>query len=209
MSGHSKWATMHRKKEKIDAKRGKIFTKMGRDIMVAAKEGGPDPNTNNKLRDAITKAKAANMPNENIQRLLKRAAGAAGGAGFEEVIYEGYGPGGVAFIVEAATDNRNRTASEVRHYFDRAGGSLGASGCVAWMFDRKGLLVLERTDDMDEDEIMMQALEAGAEDISAELSRIPQNTVAADEELVQKLERLIDLLEENDDVQSVFHNAEM
>ncbi len=168
MAGHSKWANIKRKKEKTDAQRGKIFTKLGREIAVAVREGGSDPDTNPRLRDAIAKAKAANMPNDNIQRNIKKASGELGSVNYEEVIYEGYGPSGVAIIVEALTDNRNRTASEMRYIFDRAGGSLGASGCVAWMFDRKGLLVLEKSEDIDEDELMMLALDAGAEDISDE-----------------------------------------
>ncbi|NLO83760.1 MAG: YebC/PmpR family DNA-binding transcriptional regulator [Clostridiales bacterium] len=168
MAGHSKWANIKRKKEKTDAQRGKIFTKLGREIAVAVREGGSDPDTNPRLRDAIAKAKAANMPNENIQRNIKKASGELGTVNYEEVTYEGYGPNGVAIIVEALTDNRNRTASDIRHIFDRAGGSLGASGCVAWMFDRKGLLVLDKDDSIDEDELMMLALDAGAEDISDE-----------------------------------------
>ena len=168
MAGHSKLANIKRKKEKTDAQRGKIFTKLGREIAVAVREGGSDPDTNPRLRDAIAKAKAANMPNENIQRNIKKASGELGTVNYEEVTYEGYGPNGVAIIVEALTDNRNRTASDIRHIFDRAGGSLGASGCVAWMFDRKGLLVLDKDDSIDEDELMMLALDAGAEDISDE-----------------------------------------
>ncbi len=168
MAGHSKWANIKRKKEKTDAQRGKIFTKLGREIAVAVREGGSDPDTNPRLRDAIAKAKAANMPNENIQRNIKKASGELGSVNYEEVTYEGYGPSGVAIIVEALTDNRNRTASDMRYIFDRGGGNLGASGCVAWMFERKGLLVLEKNQDIDEDELMMLALDAGAEDISDE-----------------------------------------
>ncbi|NLW00742.1 MAG: YebC/PmpR family DNA-binding transcriptional regulator [Clostridiales bacterium] len=168
MAGHSKWANIKRKKEKTDAQRGKIFTKLGREIAVAVKEGGSDPDANPRLRDAIAKAKAANMPNDNIQRNIKKAAGELGSVNYEEVTYEGYGANGVALIVEALTDNRNRTASDMRHIFDRAGGSLGATGCVSWMFDRKGLLVLEKNENIDEDELMMLALDAGAEDISDE-----------------------------------------
>ena len=168
MAGHSKWANIKRKKEKTDAQRGKIFTKLGREIAVAVKEGGSDPDANPRLRDAIAKAKAANMPNDNIQRNIKKAAGELGSVNYEEVTYEGYGANGVALIVEALTDNRNRTASDMRHIFERAGGSLGATGCVSWMFDRKGLLVLEKNENIDEDELMMLALDAGAEDISDE-----------------------------------------
>jgi YebC/PmpR family DNA-binding regulatory protein len=168
MAGHSKWANIKRKKEKTDAQRGKIFTKLGREIAVAVNVGGSDPDANPRLRDAIAKAKAANMPNDNIQRNIKKAAGELGSVNYEEVTYEGYGANGVALIVEALTDNRNRTASDMRHIFDRAGGSLGATGCVSWMFDRKGLLVLEKNENIDEDELMMLALDAGAEDISDE-----------------------------------------
>jgi len=164
MSGHSKWANIKSKKEKTDAQRGKIFTKIGREIAIAVKAGGSDPANNNKLRDVIAKAKANNMPNDNITRSIKKAAGELGNVNYEECTYEGYGPGGVAVIVEAVTDNRNRTAAEMRHIFDKSGGSLGASGCVAWMFDRKGVIVIERTALMDEDEVMMAALDAGAED---------------------------------------------
>ncbi|HOB19879.1 MAG TPA: YebC/PmpR family DNA-binding transcriptional regulator, partial [Candidatus Atribacteria bacterium] len=148
MAGHSKWANIKHKKEKTDAQKGKIFTKLGRELAVAVKEGGgSDPSTNSRLRDAIAKAKAANMPNENIMRSIKKAAGELGSVTYENVTYEGYGPNGVAVIVEALTDNRNRTASEMRYIFDRNGGSLGATGCVSWMFDRKGVLVIENTGD--------------------------------------------------------------
>jgi len=166
MSGHSKWANIKHKKEKTDSQRGKIFTKIGREIAIAVREGGSDPEVNRKLKDVIAKAKANNMPNENIARSIKKAAGELGTVNYEEIAYEGYGPGGVAIIVEVVTDNRNRSASEIRHIFDRAGGSLGASGCVAWMFDRKGVIVIEKQSDLDEDELMLMALDAGAEDIS-------------------------------------------
>lgn len=165
MAGHSKWSNIKHKKEKTDAQRGKIFTKLGREIVVAVKEGGSDPESNSRLRDAIAKARAANMPNDNIQRSIKRASGELGSVTYDEVIYEGYGPNGVAVIVEALTDNRNRTASEIRHIFDRSGGSLGATGCVAWMFDRKGVIIVENNDDLDEEALIMDALEAGAEDV--------------------------------------------
>ncbi len=168
MAGHSKWANIKNKKSKTDAQRGKIFTKIGRQIAVAVKEGGSDPSTNAKLRDAIANAKAANMPNDNINRSIKRASGELGNVTYEEITYEGYGPNGVAVIVQALTDNRNRTAGEMRYIFDRSGGSLGATGCVAWMFDRKGLILIEDSDEIDEDDLMMQALEAGAEDIQLE-----------------------------------------
>jgi len=168
MAGHSKWANIKHKKEKTDAQKGKLFTKLGREISVAVREGGSNPETNPRLRDAIAKARAANMPNENIMRLIKKAAGELEPVNYEEVIYEGYGPSGVAIIVEALTDNRNRTASDIRHLFERHGGNLGAAGCVAWMFDRKGLLVIEKSDNVDEEKLMLEALEAGAEDISGE-----------------------------------------
>lgn len=168
MSGHSKWANIKNKKEKTDAQRGKIFTKIGREIAIAVKEGGgSDPVNNSKLRDVIAKAKANNMPNDNISRSIKKAAGELGNVNYEEITYEGYGPGGVAVIVETVTDNRNRTAAEMRHVFDKSGGSMGASGCVSWMFDKKGVLVVERASNVDEDEVMMAALDAGAEDFEA------------------------------------------
>ena len=239
MSGHSKWATMHRKKEKIDAARGKIFTRIGRELAVAVRMGGPDPNSNSKLRDVIAKAKANNIPNDNITRIIKKSSD-DDSAAYEEVIYEGYAPGGVAVIVECTTDNRNRTAADMRHYFDKNGGSLGASGCVGWMFDRKGVINIEKTDDMDEDEVMMMALDAGAEDFSdegdyfeiltdpnsitdvgnalqeagftlanSEIDRIPQNTVSISAEDAVNLNKMLDMMDENDDVQYVFHNADL
>jgi len=168
MAGHSKWANIKHKKEKSDAQKGKLFTKLGREIAVAVKEGGSNPDANPRLRDAIAKAKAGNMPNENIMRIIKKAAGELETVNYEEVVYEGYGPNGVAIIVEALTDNRNRTASDIRHIFERHGGNLGATGCVAWMFDRKGLLVIEKGDNVDEEKLMLEALDAGAEDISDE-----------------------------------------
>ena len=237
MSGHSKWANIKNKKEKTDAQRGKIFTKIGREIAIAVKEGGSD---NSKLRDVIAKAKASNMPNDNISRSIKKAAGELGSVNYEEITYEGYGPGGTAVIVEVVTDNRNRAAADVRHIFDKNGGSMGSSGCVGWMFDKRGVMIIERSASIDEDELMMAALDAGAEDfipqddvyevytsvsdfsavrealesagygfLSAELSMIPQNTVdiSADPEMVQKVERLLERLEDNDDVQEVYHNA--
>ena len=239
MSGHSKWANIKNKKEKTDSQRGKIFTKIGREIAIAVKEGGSDPNNNSKLRDVIAKAKAANVPNENISRSIKKASGELGSVSYEEIVYEGYGPGGVAVMVEVVTDNRNRAAADVRHCFDKSGGSLGANGCVSYMFDRKGVIVIERTTEIDEDKLMEAALEAGAEDfiteddafeirtevadfssvreslesagysfITAELSRIPQTMVEnLDEETAQKMMKLLERLEDNDDVQEVFHNA--
>ena len=241
MSGHSKWATIKRKKGAIDAKRGKIFTKLGRELMVAVKEGGPDPDSNSKLRDAIAKAKANNMPNDTIQRSIKKASGEGNANEYFEMVYEGYGPSGIAVIVETLTDNKNRTAGDLRHYFDKNGGNLGQNGCVSCMFDRKGVLVVEKAEGMDEDTLMMDALEAGADDfnvedecyeimtavesfsavrealekagysfVQAEINYIPQTTAALDDpEAVTKMERLIDMLEENDDVQNVYHTWEM
>lgn len=171
MSGHSKWANIKNKKEKTDAARGKIFTKIGREIAIAVKEGGADPANNSKLRDVIAKAKANNMPNDNITRSIKKASGELGSVNYEEITYEGYGPNGIAVIVDVVTDNRNRTAAEVRHIFDKSGGSMGASGCVSWMFDRKGVIVIERSASLSEDDVMMAALDAGAEDV------VPQDDV--------------------------------
>ena len=238
MSGHSKWANIKHKKEKTDAQRGKIFTKIGRELSIAVRSGGPDPAVNTKLADVIAKAKANNMPNETIPRSIKKAAGEGDAANYEELTYEGYGPAGVAVILEILTDNRNRTAGEMRHIFDKAGGSMGATGCVGWMFDKKGVIVIERTPDTDEDELTMQAIEAGAEDItpqddafeiytspeefssvrkaledagyvflSAEIDRIPQTTVSVDDEALKKVNWMLDMFEDNDDVQNVFHNA--
>lgn len=238
MSGHSKWSNIKHKKEKADSQKGKIFTKIGREIVVAVKEGGADPEQNSKLKDVIAKARANNIPNDNILRSIKKASGELGNINYEEIIYEGYGPGGVAVIVEAMTDNRNRTASEVRYIFDKNGGSLGPSGCVAWMFDRKGVLIIEKTAKTDDDEIMMMAIDCGADDftvmgdvyeiltdpanfsevrealekrgyafLSAEIQRIPQNTVDVAGEMSESIEKIIDMLEDNDDVQDVYHNA--
>lgn len=240
MSGHSKWSTIKRKKGANDAQRAKIFTKIAREMIVVVKEGGPDPDNNSRLRDVIAKARAANMPNDNINRTIKKAAGETDGANYETITYEGYGPKGVAVIVETLTDNRNRTAGDVRHYFDKFGGNLGQNGCVSFMFDRKGVLSIEKNDTMDEDELMMTALEAGADDVideeegfevqtspenfgivrdtlekagysfvSAEISYLPQTTVALeDEKDVLFMNKLIDSLEDNDDVQNIYHNWE-
>ena len=240
MSGHSKWNNIKRKKEKTDAAKAKIFTKIGREISVIVKAGGPNPQENSKLKDAIAKAKANNVPNDNIERIIKKAAGEGGANEYEELIYEGYGPNGVAVVVETLTDNRNRTAGEMRHYFDKCGGNLGQSGSVMFMFDRKGVIVIEG-EGLDEDTVMEAALEAGAEDfsfdgdvfeittepndlgtvrdaleekgysfLSAEVQYIPQTTtVIDDEESVDKMDKLIDMLEENDDVQEIWHNWEM
>ena len=240
MSGHSKWANIKHKKEKTDAQKGKIFTKIGRELAIAVREGGPDPATNGKLRDVVAKAKANNMPNDNIQRSIKKASGEGGNVNYEEIRYEGYGVGGAAIIADVVTDNRNRTAAEIRYIFDRNGGSLGATGCVAWMFDRKGVIVVEMRDDLDPDEMMMMALDAGAEDVQemegalevttdpaefsavrekleemglmlleAEISMLPQNTVALEGENAETFARLVELLGDHDDVQDVFHNADL
>ncbi|HQD28813.1 YebC/PmpR family DNA-binding transcriptional regulator [Acetivibrio saccincola] len=241
MAGHSKWSNIKRKKEKTDAKRGKIFTKLGREIAIAVKSGGPDPEVNPKLRDVIAKAKSANMPNDTIMRSIKKASGDAEGESYEEVVYEGYGPGGVAVIVESVTDNRNRTAADVRHYFDKFGGNLGTTGCVSFMFDKKGLILIDKSTVESEDDLMMEALEAGAEDfnaeeeyyeiitdpsdfskvrealeksqvkfISADLEMIPQTTTKlTDEKQIEMMKKLIDNLEDLDDVQNVYHNWEI
>ena len=239
MSVHSKFANIKHKKEKNDAAKGKIFTIIGREIAVAVKEGGPDPNNNSRLRDVIAKAKANNMPNDTIERGIKRAAGDAGSVNYERVTYEGYGPGGIAIIVEALTDNKNRTASNVRNAFTKGNGSLGTTGCVSYMFDQKGQIIIDREEcDMDADDLMMTALDAGAEDFSeeedsfeiltspedfsavrealetqgipmaeAEIKMIPQNYVAlSDENDIKFLNRTLDLLDDDDDVQAVYHN---
>lgn len=241
MSGHSKWATIKRKKEKTDSQRGKIFTKLGRELAIAVKEGGgPDPNNNAKLRDAIAKAKGQNMPNDNIMRSIKKAAGEGNNVHYEEVTYEGYGPGGVAVIVESLTDNRNRTAADVRHIFDKNGGSLGATGCVSWMFDRQGVILLDKSAG-DEETVMTLCLELGAEDFnsesdegyevittpenfsslrdgleargiameSAEIAMVPQNTAELKGDAQAAFDKMLDMLEDNDDVQDIFHNAEI
>lgn len=238
MSGHSKWANIKRKKEKTDSKKGKIFTKLGREIAVAVKSGGSDPESNTKLKDVIAKAKANNVPNDNIIRSIKKAAGDSNSSEYEEITYEGYGPGGVAVIVETMTDNRNRTAGDVRHYFDKFGGNLGQSGCVSFIFDKKGVILLEIKPDLDEDQFMMDVLELGAEDfaaeeeyyeiitsiedfskvrlaleerkfefISADLQMIPKTLTNLNEQKqVEYMEKLVDSLEDLDDVQNVYHN---
>ena len=169
MSGHSKWNNIKNKKEKSDAQRGKIFTKLGREILVAVKEGGPDPAGNSKLRDVIAKCKANNMPNDNIERSIKKAAGDGNSANYEEITYEGYGPNGVAVMIEAMTDNRNRTAGDVRHILDKFGGNLGTNGSVSWMFDKKGVIVIEKSSTkISEDDLMLEVIEAGAENFESE-----------------------------------------
>ena len=241
MSGHSKWNNIKNKKEKTDAQKGKIFTKIGKEIAICVREGGGDPNTNGKLRDLIAKAKANNVPNDNIDRAIKKAMGSEA-VQYEEIVYEGYGPSGVAVIVETATDSRNRTASEVRHSFDKYGGNMGSTGCVSYMFDDKGVIILlkEDNEDADEDALMEAALEAGAEDFasdeetyeittevddltavrealeglgykieSAEEDKIPQSYVTlTDENDIKNMTTLLEKLEDNDDVQNVYHNWE-
>lgn len=236
MSGHSKWSTIKRKKGANDAQRAKIFTKIAREITVVVKAGGPDPDNNSKLKDIIAKARSNNMPNDNIMRTIKKAAGETGGDNYEDITYEGYGPNGVAVIVETLTDNRNRTAADMRHYFDKFHGNLGQTGCVSFLFDRKGIIIIE-ADGQDEDALMMDALDAGAEDFSAEdgyyeittdpdacgtvrealegkytissadVEMVPQTTVDLnDEEDIKCMSKLLEMLEDNDDVQNVYHN---
>ena len=238
MSGHSKWHNIQAKKGKADAARGKIFTKLGREILVAVKNGGPDPAGNSKLKDVIAKCKAANMPNDTINNAIKKASGAGNTANYEEVIYEGYGPNGVAVIVEGSTDNKNRTAADVRHAFDKCGGNLGTSGCVSYMFNKKGVIVIDKeSTSLSEDDLMMLALESGAEDFSAEdevyeittspedfsqvrekleeqgiefleaeVQMVPTTYTSLDENGVSKMERFLDMLDDLDDVQNVYHN---
>lgn len=240
MSGHSKWHNIAKKKGANDAKKAQIFTKIGREMAVAIKEGGSaNPEINGKLRDVIAKAKANNVPNDNIKRMLDRFSGDNGGVSYEANTYEGYGPSGIAVIVETLTDNRNRTVADVRHYFDKFGAGLGAAGCVSWQFEEKGVIVIER-DGQDEDEMMMTALDAGAADfvpgddafeiytapedfsavrekleslgysfLEADVEKVPQNyiTLTKEEDMVS-MRKLLDALEENDDVQNVFHNWE-
>lgn len=242
MSGHNKWSTIKHKKEKTDAAKGKIFTKIGREIAIAVREGGSaDPSVNNKLKDVIAKAKANNMPNDNIQRSIKKAAGEGEGTNYKEVTYEGYAPGGIAVIVEVVTDNLNRTASEIRHIFDKCGGSLGNSGCVSYKFNRKGVIEVDNQKGLDEDEVMELAMEAGADEfemaeesfviytapedltevrnnletagctfLNVERQMIPSMTTEiTDPEMAEKIQRLLDWLDEYDDTQNVFHDAEL
>ena len=238
MSGHSKWHNIQAKKGKADAARGKIFTKLGRELLIAVKEGGPDPAGNSKLKNVIAKCKAANMPNDTINNAIKKAS--SSNENYEEITYEGYGPNGVAVIVEAATDNKNRTAADVRHAFDKSGGNLGTSGCVSYMFNKKGIIVIEKeSTKMDEEELMMLAIDSGAEDfrtigdvyeittdpsdfstvcekleengiefLESEVQMIPTTTVSLDEKGVEKMERLIERLEDLDDVSNIYHNWE-
>ena len=238
MSGHSKWHNIQAKKGKADAARGIIFTKLGRELLIAVKQGGPDPAGNSKLKSVIAKCKAANMPNDTINNAIKKAS--SSNENYEEITYEGYGPNGVAVIVEASTDNKNRTAADVRHVFDKAGGNLGTTGCVSYMFNKKGVIVIEKeTCKMDEEELMMLAIESGAEDfeageevyeittdpseftnvcekleqnniefLEAEVQMVPTTTVSLDEHGVEKMERLIERLDELDDVSNIYHNWE-
>lgn len=238
MSGHSKWNNIKRKKEKTDGQKAKIFTRMGREISVAIREGGSaDPSTNSKLKDAIAKAKANNVPNDNIERILKKAASEGSGENYEALQYEGYGPCGIAVIVETLTDNRNRTAADLRHYFDKCGGNLGQTGCVSFMFNKKGKLIVE-AEGLDEDKVMEDALEAGASDfaadedifeittepedfsavrddleakgyafVTAEVQMVPDVlTTIEDPDAIKNMEKLLDMLDDNDDVQDVWHN---
>ena len=239
MSGHSKWNNIKRKKGAADAERGKVFTKIGREIQVAVKNGGPDPAINGRLKDIIDKAKANNMPNDNIQRSIKKAAGDANSENYEDITYEGYGVGGVAVMVRTLTDNRNRTAGDVRHTFDKFGGNMGTTGCVSFMFEDKGCLIIDGEELEDEDQLMLDAVEAGAADLKAEdgafviytsvddfaavraaltakgydlaeadIEPIPNTYVSLeDPEQQNQLSRMIDMLEDNDDVQDVYHNC--
>ncbi len=239
MSGHSKWHNIQAKKSKTDAKRGKIFTKIGKELMVAVKTGGANPDANPKLKDVIAKAKANNMPLDTIMRSIKKASGDQNDVTYENITYEGYGPAGIAVIVDVLTDNKNRSAGNVRHAFTKHGGNLGATGCVSFMFQRKGEIIIEKKEGLDEDELMMMALDAGAEDfasedevfvittamedfgavretlesnglefLEAELKMIPDTYTAIDEDTAAKFQKLLDALEDDDDVQDVWHNAE-
>ena len=240
MSGHSKWHNIQAKKGKADAARGKIFTKLGRELLVAVKQGGPDPDGNSTLKAVIAKCKAANMPNDTINNAIKKASGDGNNTNYEEITYEGYGPNGVAIIVEASTDNKNRTAAEVRHAFDKSGGNLGTTGCVAYLFSKKGVIVIEKENcPIEEDELMMIALDSGADDfktseevyeiitepanftevseklqgegitfIEASVQMVPSTTVELDDSSAEKMEKMIERLEELDDVMNVYHNWE-
>lgn len=240
MSGHSKWHNIQAKKGKADAARGKIFTKLGRELLLAVKQGGPDPAGNSKLKDVIAKCKANNMPNDTINNAIKKASGAGNNENYEEITYEGYGTNGVAVIVEASTDNKNRTAADVRHAFDKAGGNLGTSGCVSYLFNKKGVIVIDKTTtNLSEDDMMMLALDSGAEDfqvtdevyeittspedfskvretleaqglefLEAEIQMVPSTYIQLSEEDGNKMQRLLDMLEDLDDVMNVYHNWE-
>ena len=239
MSGHSKWHNIARKKGLVDQKRAKVFTRYAREMAIAIREGGADPTSNSKLKDIISKAKGDNVPNDNINRILQKYQGGAQAENYEHINYEGYGPAGVAVIVETITDNRNRTVSEMRHYFDKYGGNMGAAGCVSWQFDQKGVLVVE-AEDRDEEEVMMQALDAGASDfdadgdvfeiytepndletvrdalaaqgftfLEAEVQMVPQNYITlTNEDDIKNMNKLLEMMDGNDDVQNVWHNWE-
>lgn len=240
MSGHSKWANIKRRKEAVDGKKAQIYSKLGVEITAAVKQGGPDPSVNAKLRDVISKAKSNNMPNDNITRCIQKAAGLGSGGNYEEITYEGFGPCGIAVIVESLTDNKNRAAADIRCIFDRSGGTMGQSGSVSYMFEKKGVFVIARTPDIDEDELMMQVLDNGASDFDsdeeyfeitcesanfsrlrdfiesagykteeAELRMVPTMKKELDDEQLEKFETFIDKLESNDDVQCVWHNADI
>lgn len=238
MSGHSKWHNIQAKKGKADAARGKIFTKLGRELLIAVKQGGPDPAGNSKLKDVIAKCKAANMPNDTINNAIKKASGANNTENYEEIVYEGYGPNGVALIIEASTDNRNRTAADVRHVLDKAGGKLGTNGCVSYLFDKKGVIILDKEKvQMSEDDLMLLVLENGAEDMKvdedcyeiltipeefstvrealekeniemeeASVQMVPNTTVSLDEKGAERMQKLLDNLDDLDDVMEVYHN---
>lgn len=240
MSGHSKWANIKRRKEAVDGKKAKIYSKLGKEITVAVKQGGPDPSTNAKLRDMIAKAKSNNMPNDNINRCIQKAAGDSSADNYEEITYEGYGPAGVAVIVDVMTDNRNRSAADIRCIFDRSGGNLGQTGSVGYMFDKKGIIVIENTSSVDEQELMEKVIDAGAEDfvsdeeyfeivtapqdfttvrealeqdnyelVEVEIKMVPNMKKELSEEEEEKFNRFLDKLDDNDDVQNVWHNADM
>lgn len=241
MAGHSKWSNIKHRKGKQDAERGKVFTKLSKEIFAAVKSGGDDPATNARLRAALSKAKSANMPNDNVERTIKKATGDLEGIIYEEITYEGYGPGGAAVMVNVLTDNKNRSAAEVRMAFNKNDGNLGESGCVSYMFDRKGVLTINRSEhSISEDDMLLEVIEAGAEELettaemfeittesdqfeevkealekqgfqldNAEVTMIPQTTTELDEEEAQKMLKLIDMLEDNDDVQDVYHNFDL
>ena len=238
MSGHSKWKNIMHKKEKSDAQKASVFTKIGREITQAVKEGGPDPASNSKLKDIIAKAKTNNVPNDNIERVIKKAAGDGDNTQYEEITYEGYGPAGIAVIVETLTDNRNRTAGDLRHYFDKYGGNLGQTGSVNWMFSKKGVIVISKEEYEDEDKLMEELMEVEAEDfvieenvyeiyttpenfsavreyleglgyefLSAEVEQVPSNYITlTDEDHIKNMNKLLEVLEDNDDVQNTYHN---
>lgn len=240
MSGHSKWHNIAAKKGKADAARGKIFTKLGRELLIAVKQGGPDPAGNSKLKDVIAKCKANNMPNDTIKNAIKKASGVGNTENYEEITYEGYGPNGVALIVNVSTDNKNRTAADLRHVFDRAGGNLGTSGCVSYLFNKKGVIVIDKsTTNLSEDELMLIAIDNGAEDFSteeevyeittspadfstvrealekegiefieADVQMVPTTYIQLDEKAAERMQKLIDNLEDLDDVMDVYHNWE-